>query len=102
MTAAPARLEDELENAALLDVFSALGDPARWRMLALVAAQDGLGAAALQDALSLSKTMVSYHARILVQAGLLDARKSSRTVAYSLRPGTLTALQRALSRCSVT
>jgi len=66
-------------------IFRALGDPVRWSIMRQIAAAGELACATLEDTVPVSKPTISYHARILHQAGLINVRKSGRNHYYSLR-----------------
>ena len=69
---ASARLTED-EAAATADLFKALGDPARVRIVNLIAtASDAVCACEFNDALGLSQPTVSHHLKKLTDAGLLD------------------------------
>jgi DNA-binding transcriptional ArsR family regulator len=67
------------------EVFKALGDPVRWSIIAQIAAVDELPCAELEQTLPVSKPTISYHTKILQQAGLLTVRKEGRNYFYALR-----------------
>jgi DNA-binding transcriptional ArsR family regulator len=50
-----------------------------------MASVDELACVALEDTLPVSKPTISYHIKILYQAGLINIRKSGRNYFYSLR-----------------
>src|SRR5260221_4642599 len=68
-----------------IEVFRAIGDPVRWSITAQLAAVDELPCADLEQTLPVSKPTISYHAKILQQAGLLSVRKEGRNYFYALR-----------------
>ncbi|HEY6791928.1 MAG TPA: metalloregulator ArsR/SmtB family transcription factor [Trebonia sp.] len=68
-----------------IEVFRAIGDPVRWSIIAQLAAVDELPCADLEQTLPVSKPTISYHAKILQQAGLLAVRKEGRNYFYALR-----------------
>lgn len=68
-----------------IEMLKALGDPIRWDIIAQMASVDELACVALEDTLPVSKPTISYHAKILYQAGLISVRKSGRNYFYSLR-----------------
>jgi DNA-binding transcriptional ArsR family regulator len=80
------------------DVFRALGDPVRWSIVLQIAAVDELPCADLEQTLPVSKPTISYHTKILQQAGLLTVRKDGRNCFYALRRDVLRELQDALWR----
>ena len=67
------------------EVFKALGDPIRWSIVQQMAAVDELPCSVLEDSLPVSKPTISYHTKILVQAGLITVRKQGRNFYYTLR-----------------
>jgi DNA-binding transcriptional ArsR family regulator len=66
-------------------MFKALGDPVRWSIVQQIAAAGELACVTLEDTLPVSKPTISYHLKILHQAGLIDVRKSGRNRYYSVR-----------------
>jgi ArsR family transcriptional regulator, arsenate/arsenite/antimonite-responsive transcriptional repressor len=82
--AAPALDEDEAIATAQL--FKALGDPARVRIVNLVATSDEpVCACELYGPLELSQPTVSHHLKTLVEAGLLDREQRGKWAYFSLR-----------------
>ena len=79
-------------------VFRALGDPARVRLVSLIAAQPRQEACVcdLTGPVELSQPTVSHHLRILAEAGLLAREQRGRWAYYSLVPGGLERLAAAL------
>jgi len=68
-----------------IEIFKALGDPIRWDIIVQMASVDELACVTLEDTLPVSKPTISYHTKILYQAGLINVRKSGRNYFYSLR-----------------
>ncbi|TDC85088.1 metalloregulator ArsR/SmtB family transcription factor [Actinomadura sp. 7K507] len=73
------------DSATPTEVFKALSDPIRWTIVQLVAQEDEYACSLLEDTLPVSKPTISYHTKILTQAGLLEVRKRGRNYFYSLR-----------------
>ena len=71
-----------LEKLSLL--FKALSDPARLRILGLLA-EHPLAGHELAERLSLTPPTVSHHMRRLTAAGLVDVAPESQSRIYSLR-----------------
>ena len=74
---------DEIEHLA--DIFKALSDPTRVRLIKLL--HDGSGSLcvnALAHKLGVSQSAVSQHLRVLRQAGLVHGERSGYFVHYSL------------------
>lgn len=83
---AGARLTDE-EAAATADVFKALADPARVRIVNVLATSgEPVCACHLIEPLGLSQPTVSHHLKKLTEAGLLDREQRGRWAYYALRP----------------
>lgn len=83
----------------LAGVLKAIADPARLRLISLVAARDG-GAACvcdLTEPLQLSQPTVSHHLKVLVDAGLLTREKRGVWAYFSLVPGALDDVARVLT-----
>ena len=83
---------DEAERLA--KVLKAVADPARLRLVSLVAAHDDLEACVcdLTEPLGLSQPTVSHHLKVLVDAGLLSRDKRGTWAYYRLVPGALASL----------
>lgn len=80
------------ENAESLAVsLKALADPARLRILSMVAAHaDGEACVCdLTEPLGLSQPTVSHHLKVLVDAGYLDRSKRGTWAYFRLVPGAL-------------
>ena len=79
--------------------FHALADPARLRLLSLIAGQpDGeVCACDLVTPLGKSQPTVSHHLKVLYEAGLVDREKRGSWVWYRVVPDRLTALREALA-----
>lgn len=74
------------EAAATAALFRALGDPARVRIVNLLATRDGpVCACELEAPLGLAQPTVSHHLRRLVEAGLLEREQRGRWAWFSLR-----------------
>jgi DNA-binding transcriptional ArsR family regulator len=67
------------------EVFRALSDPIRWSIIVQMAQVEELACITLEDTLPVSKPTISYHTKILQNAGLISTRKAGRNYYYSLR-----------------
>jgi DNA-binding transcriptional ArsR family regulator/transcriptional regulator with XRE-family HTH domain len=67
------------------EVFRALSDPVRWSIIVQMAQVDELACITLEGTLPVSKPTISYHTKILHNAGLISTRKAGRNYYYSLR-----------------
>jgi DNA-binding transcriptional ArsR family regulator len=90
-------VETSQENPTA-EVFKALGDPMRWSIIVQIAAVDELPCADLEQTLPVSKPTISYHTKVLQQAGLLTVRKEGRNYFYALRRDVLREIQDELWR----
>ena len=91
-TAAPTISEPDA--VALATTLKALADPARLRLLSIIAAHEGGDACVcdLTEQVGLSQPTVSHHLKVLVDAGLLTREKRGVWAHYSLVPGALDAI----------
>ena len=81
---APA-LSDE-EAAATAELFKALADPARVRIVNLVAtSSEAICACELEEPLGLSQPTVSHHLKKLTEAGLLDREQRGKWAYFTLK-----------------
>ena len=89
----------EEDAAGLARAFAALADPARLRLLSLIAApaNGAVCACELVQPLGRSQPTVSHHLKILYEAGLVTREKRGTWVWYSVVPERLAALRDALS-----
>ena len=76
---------------ALASMLRVLSDPARLRLVSLIAAQPEAEACVcnLTAPLGLSQPTVSHHLKKLHEAGILDRQQRGRWVYYALREGAL-------------
>jgi DNA-binding transcriptional ArsR family regulator len=82
----------EPDRSSAPEAFKALGDPVRWTIVRYMAEQPELAGSVLDEALSISRPTISYHIRILTQAGLVDVSKRGRNHYYTLRHDVLRSL----------
>jgi ArsR family transcriptional regulator len=92
----PLRAEEAEILASALKV---LADPARLRLVSLIAAQPSREACVcnLTAPIGLSQPTVSHHLRVLSEAGILERERRGRWVFYRLVDGPLRVLGDALS-----
>jgi ArsR family transcriptional regulator len=77
---------DDDEALATAELFSALGDPARVRIVNLLAtSSEPVCACELYEPLGLAQPTVSHHLKKLVEAGLLDREQRGKWAYFSLR-----------------
>ena len=65
------------------DVWSALADPTRRKILTLLKAQD-LNAGEIAEHFNMTKPSISHHLSILKQAELVRAQKHGQNIVYTL------------------
>lgn len=82
---------DAAEAEKLAMTMKALADPARLRLLSIVAASENSEACVcdLIEPLGLSQPTVSHHLKILVNAGFLTRSKRGTWAYFALVPGAL-------------
>lgn len=66
-----------------VEACKALADPVRWAILTRASGVDQVACQEL-DSLPVSKPTISYHLKILSQAGLISVRRAGRNSYYSL------------------
>jgi ArsR family transcriptional regulator len=95
-------MREPLSSAAAVELahtLKALADPARLRLLSMVAAHDGGEACVcdLTEPLGLTQPTVSHHLKVLVDAALLTRDKRGVWAYYAIVPGALDSLATVLS-----
>jgi len=76
----------EVEASDMAQIFGALSDPVRLRMLSLVASQDEVCSCSLEEPLGKSQPTISHHTRILAEAGLIVGEKRGRWMWWHVVP----------------
>jgi ArsR family transcriptional regulator len=90
---APALSDEEADATATL--FRALSDPARVKIVNLLATSDEpVCACEFEPALRLSQPTVSHHLKKLTEAGLLEREQRGKWAYFSLKPETSSQLER--------
>ena len=89
---------DEADAAELARAFAALADPARLRILSLLASavEGEVCVCDLVDPIGRSQPTVSHHLKVLTEAGLIAGDKRGRWVWYHTVPHRLAQLRSAL------
>jgi len=85
---------DAKQAVDLARLLKALADPARLRLLSIVAASEGQQACVcdLTESIGLSQPTVSHHLKVLMDAGFLTRSKRGTWHYYALVPGALDSL----------
>lgn len=97
VTAAPL---DADHAAGVAKMFKALGDPIRLRLLSMIASAPGNGEVCvceLTGPFDLSAPTISYHLKLLREAGLVTSERRGTWVYYRLRGDNLSLLSGLLS-----
>ena len=79
------------------ELWSAIGDPSRRRVLDLVVSNGGVSASWLGQRVPFSRQAVSKHLVVLEQAGLISRRKQGREVLYRVDTNRLDQASRAIA-----
>ncbi|NRD76172.1 winged helix-turn-helix transcriptional regulator [Bacillus sp. BRMEA1] len=74
-----------MASSARHDVFQAIADPTRRRLLKLLSGEE-MPVTAISEHFPISRTAVSKHLRVLADAGLVQERKVGRETRYKLEP----------------
>jgi ArsR family transcriptional regulator len=86
----------EADAEDLAQVFAALSDPVRLRLLSLVAQAGEICSCDLQDPLGKAQPTISHHTKVLSEAGLLVGEKRGRWVWWRIVPDRMAAVRGAL------
>jgi ArsR family transcriptional regulator, arsenate/arsenite/antimonite-responsive transcriptional repressor len=78
----------ERAAAGLAQVFKALGDPVRLRLVSLIGAHQGgeVCVCELATAFDLTQPTISHHLKVLREAGIVDCERRGTWVYYRLVP----------------
>jgi ArsR family transcriptional regulator, arsenate/arsenite/antimonite-responsive transcriptional repressor len=92
----PLSADEAIELARL---FKALGDPARLRLVSLIASQAGGEACVceLSEGFELTGPTISHHLKVLREAGLISGERRGTWVYYRIDPDALNRLSEVLS-----
>ena len=81
----------------LADALRVMADPARLRLVSLIAAEGEVCQCDLTRPMGLSQPTISHHLGVLTQAGLLEREKRGRWAFYRVRREPLASLASALA-----
>lgn len=90
------RAQGELTRAQD-DLWSAIADPSRRKVLDLLVSQGAVSASGLAGRVPFSRQAVAKHLVVLEEAGLVSRRKQGREVLYQVDPGRLDQAVRAMA-----
>jgi ArsR family transcriptional regulator, arsenate/arsenite/antimonite-responsive transcriptional repressor len=97
------QLLSQADAESLAGALKALADPARLRLISIIAASD-TGEVCVCDftgPIALSQPTISHHLKILVDAGLLAREQRGRWAYYRLVPDALDAISRVIGSPAV-
>jgi ArsR family transcriptional regulator len=82
----------------LAPLFKAVGDPMRLRLLSLIACHDGGESCVcdLLEAFDVTAPSISYHLKILREAGLISSERRGTWVYYRINPDVMTRMSAVL------
>ena len=85
--------------SGLAQVFKALGDPVRLRLVSLIGAHQGgeVCVCDLTDAFDLTQPTISHHLKVLREAGIITSERRGTWVYYRLVPAALERMAALLS-----
>lgn len=81
-------------------VLQAVADPVRWAVLTMLAAEPRC-VCKLQEQIPIAGNLLSYHLKVLREAGLVTTSRRGRWVDYALAPGAPERMRAALPGASV-
>ncbi|MBS4174693.1 metalloregulator ArsR/SmtB family transcription factor [Bacillus sp. FJAT-49736] len=84
------------DTAIKHDVFQAIADPTRRKMLILLADKE-MPIASITEQFPITRTAVNKHLHVLADAGLVQSKKVGRETRYTLQPEPLKELQKWVS-----
>jgi ArsR family transcriptional regulator, cadmium/lead-responsive transcriptional repressor len=85
-------------NAELDELWSAVADPTRRRVLDVLLAEDEASATSVAGELPVTRQAVAKHLAVLDRAGLVEGRRRGREVRYAVRPEQLDVAARSMAQ----
>lgn len=76
-----------------MDVFSAISDPTRRKILEMLASRGELSASEIYSEFNVSHPAISQHLKTLREAGLVKVEKHAQQRLYKINPQTVLALE---------
>ncbi len=83
------------DSDAAIALLTAVADPVRWTVLQELAASESC-VCNLQEHIPIASNLLSYHLKVLRDAGLVTTKRRGRWIDYSLAPDALDRLAAAL------
>lgn len=84
--------------AELDELWAAIGDPTRRRVVDVLLDRGAATATAVAGELPVTRQAVAKHLAVLDRAGLVEARRHGREVRYAIRPQRLVAATRSMAQ----
>lgn len=85
------------EAADLAQLFGALGDPVRLRILSIIASEAEVCSCALEAPLAKSQPTISHHTRVLAEAGLIVGERRGKWMWWRMVPERMALISSVLS-----
>jgi DNA-binding transcriptional ArsR family regulator len=85
-------------TAELDELWSAVADPTRRRVLDLLLAEDDASATSVAGELPITRQAVAKHLAVLDRVGLVEGRRRGREVRYAVRPERLDVAARSMAQ----
>jgi len=86
----------ETEALDVAQIFAALSDPVRLRMLSMIASVEEICSCSLEGPLAKSQPTISHHTRVLAEAGLITGERRGRWTWWRVAPERLNDVARVL------
>jgi DNA-binding transcriptional ArsR family regulator len=86
------------EVAELDELWAAIGDPTRRRVVEVLLGRGEATATAMAGELPVTRQAVAKHLAVLDRAGLVQARRQGREVRYAIQPQRLVAATRSMAQ----
>jgi ArsR family transcriptional regulator len=83
------------ESAASISLLQAVADPIRWTVLTTLA-QEARCVCRLQEQVPIAANLLSYHLKVLREAGLVTSSRRGRWIDYALAPDAMERMRAAL------
>lgn len=75
-----------MEEAQIVRIAKALGDPTRFRILSVIAEQKEIRCSELTQRFLIKQATVSHHLKVLTEAGLVEARHEGSSHYFRVNP----------------
>jgi ArsR family transcriptional regulator len=86
----------ETTSVEAAEILAAVADPVRWRLLAHLTSGNPTCVCDLQPIAAVAPNLLSYHLKVLREAGLVSTQRRGRWVDYTIAPDAPARLRAAL------